>query len=209
MISAEPNSFDKYLKEHLPREAFAKICLRTIISLLMLLLAGIQPHFSFYDHFSRTADSIDMPIKILAPFITILFICALMFKDLEHALPEEWSQETSKGSLGAFVRSIAAEFLIWMASIFVSLAITMVILLFVIPSPDMTINLFAKIAAILVNLTGLTFFFVVAYLLVKRIQPPLADSKKFTEKFRTSRSIVAFYCATALITLIAYASAYI
>jgi fumarate reductase subunit D len=132
-----------------------------------------------------------------------------MFKDLEHAFPEEWSQETSMGSLGAFVRSISAEFLLWMASIFVILAVTMAILLFVIPAPDMTNELLAKIVAILVNLAFLTFFFIFAYVQVKRIQPPLADSKKFTEKFRAPRSIVAFYCATAMITLIAYACAYI
>lgn len=204
MISAESNSFDKYLKDHLPREAFAKLCLRTIIWLLMLLLAGTQPQFSFYDHIGRTADTIDVPIRVLTPLILILFAIALMFKDLEHAFPEEWSQETKKGSWGAFIRSISAEFLLWMASIFLSIAVTMALTLIVVPHQDMTIDLFAKIVVILAYLTFFIFFFVSAYLLVKRVSPPLADSKKFIGVFDTPGKMASFYCANILFVLTVY-----
>lgn len=207
MISAEPNSFDKYLKDHLPREVFAKLCLRTIISLSILLLAGTQPGFSFYDHLQRTADTVDMPIRVLAPLILLLSIYALMFKDLEHAFPEKWSQETAKGGAGAFVRSVSAELLLWMASIFFTLAIVVAIIPFALPLQDLTADITMKVFAILLYLIIFIAFFSSGYLLVKRNHPPLADSERFTKKFNSPRKVAAFYCANTLFVVLVYAIA--
>lgn len=205
-MTPESNTFEAYLKDYIPREVFVKLCLRTGITSTILLLVASQSGFSFFDHFAGSVNAIDKPIRIFVPLIVLLSTCALMFKDLEHAFPEKWSQVTSRGAAGAFVRSCAAELLLWQSSVFIGLILLVGFLTVAIPSAEITSELLVKLFTIIFYLSFCVVFFISAYLLVRRNGPPLADSKKFTSKFSSPTKMITFYCVNFLAILALFAA---
>lgn len=196
--TTEKNWFDDYLKEHLWRDIVFRLIVLITITGSTLFFAAQTTNFSALAYLEKSGKTIGPVLNTVGLFALFLAICALMFKDLDHQSPR-WSQQTKVGKLGAFVRRIASDLMLWMMGIFGTLlCITGLATVAVWRTSDLTLLegfQLGYIYALLILGVGVTAFM---NILIRKPTPPLAGFEPWAKLSNSPAKTIGFYIGSAV-----------
>lgn len=207
-MSTEKNRFDDYLKEKLWRDIIFRMLVLFFITGITLSFATRTAGFSSLAYLEKTAKTIGPVLNTVGLGALFLAGCAMLFKDLEHQ-NDNWLQSTKRGKIGAVVRRIASDLMLWMLGIFGSMLCITVIA---------TINVWQQKGISFMDTLQLSYiygFFILGIfvsaalnIFIRAPKAPLATQKEWAKYFSTPMHTIGFYAGVmiAIIVLAYYAA---
>ena len=145
-------------------------------------------------------------MPVVVDVMTVSFVLctlAMLLKDLEHASPAYWGQDTTLGRAGGIVRRLAGDLTLWIIGAMVTLLASLAVLAIYIHqagawSDDATtfVTFFSLILAIS------TAIFSVVSVWVRRRTSLLTSHPKLMETFNTGPKVLLFYSLILVMTAV-------
>lgn len=197
-MSAEKNIIDEWIKKDIKRDVAYRMMLWTVFSIIAYRFATFQEDFSPIKYWEKIFKLDVSILDALLPINLILAAASLLFKDMEAIWEKTWSQEKRLGKLGAFLRKINSDLILWLGGLLHTLLIiTMIFIahaLFVDGLPDST-----SIKNTLKLLTILTFmdcFNMYLFIITRKEGVSI-----FIELFQGKRKLFLFYIVMLIVII--------
>lgn len=126
-MSVENNIIDEWIKKDIKRDVAYRMMLWTVFAIIAYVFATLQEDFSPIKYWGKLFK-LDMSIlDILLPINLTLAGISLLFKDMEAMWERTWSQKKRLGKLGALLRKINTDLILWLGGLLHTLLIITVI----------------------------------------------------------------------------------
>lgn len=207
-MATEKNCFDDHLKDKLWRDIVFRMIVLLTITGSTLYFATRATGFSALAYLEKTGETIGPVLNSVGQFSLFLAIIALMFKDLEHQ-SSNWSQQTKIGRLGAFIRRLASDLMLWMFGIFGTLlCITSLATADIWRRTEITVFNGLQLGYIYSFLALGVVVTAAMNILIRRPAPPLANFDEWAKLAHSPARTIMFYFGgiAAIATFIAVTS---
>ncbi len=200
-MSADKTWFDDKLKGNLFFDLGFRFLVWLSVAFLALKHASAKSDFSPIDAFMASQENL-MPVVVDVMTVSfVLCTLAMLLKDLEHASPAHWGQDTKLGRAGGIVRRLAGDLTLWIIGAMVTLLASLAVLAIYIHqagawSNDVTtlVTFFFFVLAIS------TAIFSVVSVWVRRKTSLLTSRPKLMETFNTGPKVLLFYATILAVT---------
>lgn len=200
---AEDNYIDTWIKENLWNDVFYRYLTWLIITLISYsIIHGIRD-FSTLSYFSGYLKNTLSILNFIVPLNIFIMFIAITFKDMEARKVEAWTQKRWWGILGAILRKINCETLLFTSGI--SFSFTIIVILsaldIVTSSPNVSTHSALTIFFFCLFISAISFIHAFLYVICKRERETI-----FCSLIKKNMLIPMIYI---LISLVAFGYIYI
>ena len=195
-MATDRTAFDDYLKDRLHRDILFRVLVWASVAGLATYYASRSAEFTSVSHLQRVADSLTPMVNAIGVSAIILSGIAMVLKDLENISPAYWGQSTVAGRIGGLIRRLAGDLGLWVVGALVTIlsAVAFVAIDAYRVDQMTTKNFWAILTMFFVFVM---FAAIVSFMnvLVRRLAPPLTNSKGFSTYLTTAPRVALFYAA--------------
>lgn len=195
-MATDKTAFDDYLKDRLHRAILFRVLVWASVAGLATYYASRSAEFTSVSHLQRVADSLTPMVNAIGVSAIILSGIALVLKDLENVSPAYWGQSTIAGRIGGLVRRLAGDLGLWVVGALITiLSAVAFVAIDAYRVDQMTTKNFWAI--FMMFFVFVLFAAIVSFMnvLIRRLAPPLTNSKGFSTYLTTAPRVILFYAA--------------
>lgn len=126
-MKVESNVIDQYIKRDLRLEIAYRMIPWSIVTITSYLLLSSRSDFLLMTYYKSSIDNSFGIINFVLPVGVIMLFVASIFKDMEVRVGSFWGQDHTLGKLGAAVRKLCSEILLWGCGVSFSLILITVV----------------------------------------------------------------------------------
>ena len=203
-MSADKTWFDDKLKGNLFFDLGFRFLVWLSVAFLAFKHASNRADFSPIDAFMASQENL-MPVVV--DVMTVGFVLctlAMLLKDLEHASPAYWGQDTTLGRAGGIVRRLAGDLTLWIIGAMVTLLASLAVLAMHIHQAGAwseDVKTFVFILSFVLAVSTATFSVISVW--VRRKTSLLTSRQKLMEIFNNGPKVLLFYFVILVMTAVA------
>lgn len=112
-MKVESNVIDQFIKRDLRLEVAYRMIPWSIVTITSYILLSSRADFSLMKYYKSSIENALDIINFALPVGVIMLFIASIFKDMEARVGNFWGQQYTLGKLGAVVRKLCSEILLW------------------------------------------------------------------------------------------------